>query len=199
MIGSLIGGFLLSCCLYLLASGLSFTGVTIASAAADEALRVQTLHNRAETDFGSSQVDIAGECLVSERYPEEVRRWCGWITEYAMQNGLAPDLVAAVILQESGGQPLAYSHSGAVGLMQVMPRDGLASSFMCKNGPCFSDRPTIQELEKPEFNISYGVGLLSRLVSYHGSLRDGLKSYGPKDVGYYYADIVLGIYQNYGQ
>ena len=105
------------------------------------------------------------------------------------------DLVAAVILQESGGDPQAYSHSGAVGLMQVMPRDGLATSFMCKNGPCFSDRPTIKELEEPEYNILYGTQLLSKLVQYHGSLREGLKSYGPKDVGYYYADIVLGIYQ----
>jgi len=44
-------------------------------------------------------------------------------------------LIAAVILQESGGDPSAYSSSGAVGLMQVMPRDGIAAEFMCVNGP----------------------------------------------------------------
>ena len=102
-----------------------------------------------------------GECRVSTRFPESVLQWCGLITLYADKSGLSPDLIAAVILQESGGKPQAYSHSGAVGLMQVMPRDGLAAKFMCKNGPCFRDRPTIEELRNPEFNIHYGTKLLA--------------------------------------
>jgi hypothetical protein len=40
--------------------------------------------------------------------------------------------------------------------------------------------------------------MLAGLVRRTGSLRDALKSYGPMDVGYYYADKVLGIYQRYG-
>ena len=70
------------------------------------------------------------------------------------------DLIAAVILQESGGDPLSYSVSGAVGLMQIMPRDGLAEAFMCINGPCFSSRPTIEELQV-RISTSFGARMLA--------------------------------------
>jgi hypothetical protein len=40
--------------------------------------------------------------------------------------------------------------------------------------------------------------MLARLFNNHGDLRDALKYYGPRDVGYYYADKVLGIYAKYG-
>jgi|GEM_PF-744832 len=137
-------------------------------------------------------------CAVSERFPSAIRRWCDTITQYASKHSLPPDLVAALILQESGGDPEAYSQSGAVGLMQVMPSDGLAASFQCANGPCFSSRPSTSELKDPEFNVLYGTKMLAGLVGRTGSLREALKSYGPMDVGYYYADKVLGIYQTYG-
>lgn len=51
----------------------------------------------------------------------------------------------------------------------------------------------MQELYDPEFNIAYGTKMLSGLISYYGDLREALKAYGPKDVGYYYADIILNI------
>jgi soluble lytic murein transglycosylase-like protein len=138
-------------------------------------------------------------CRVSSQYPEDILQWCDLITANAQKSGLAPDLIAALIWQESGGDPQAYSKSGAVGLMQVMPRDGLAANFTCVNGPCFSSRPSIAELQDPEFNLDYGTGMLAGLVKRSGSLREALKSYGPMDVGYYYADKVLGIYKQYGE
>jgi soluble lytic murein transglycosylase-like protein len=138
--------------------------------------------------------DATAECAVSQRYPKKVLRWCGLITRYAKQRNLSPDLVAAVILQESGGNPEAYSSSGAVGLMQVMPRDGLAAAFLCVNGPCFKDRPSKSKLLNPEFNLKYGTGILARLHKNHGDLREALRFYGPMDVGYGYADKVLATY-----
>jgi soluble lytic murein transglycosylase-like protein len=81
--------------------------------------------------------------------------------------------------------------------MQIMPRDGLAASFMCLNGPCFSNRPSTDELKDPEFNVKYGTRMLASLVSRNGNFREALKSYGPMNVGYYYADKVLGIYERY--
>ena len=136
-------------------------------------------------------------CEVSQKYPDQIRQWCQLITSYSFPNGLDPDLVAALVWQESGGDPLAYSKSGAVGLMQVMPRDGIAATFMCINGPCFTNRPTIQELQDPTFNVEFGTGMLGGLQARYGDIREALKYYGPKDVGYYYADKVLGIYANY--
>ncbi len=133
-------------------------------------------------------------CSISSAFPQSVLQWCDLIERHAADQGLDPELVAALIIQESGGNPNAYSHSGAVGLMQVMPRDGIAASFMCINGPCFGSRPSSAELYDPEFNISYGTRMLAGLVQKRGSVRDGLLAYGPANVGYYYADKVLAIY-----
>jgi hypothetical protein len=144
----------------------------------------------------AAAADVTG-CQVSTKFPENVRRWCDLIDKYARQNGLDSNLVASVMLQESSGNPDAYSRSGAVGLMQVMPRDGLATKFQCINGPCFADRPSMAELADPEFNISFGTNMLSGLINRTGSVRDALKSYGPMDMGYRYADIVLGIFERY--
>lgn len=138
------------------------------------------------------------DCQLSRRFPAAILQWCGLITHYAEKRGLSPDLVAALIWQESGGDPQAYSNSGAVGLMQIMPSDGLAAGFMCANGPCFSSRPASTELQDPEFNISYGTRMLAGLLKRNGSLREALRSYGPMDAGYSYADKVMGIYNRYG-
>ena len=145
----------------------------------------------------STPVTSDQECKVSPGFPESIRIWCGQITRYAQEYHLDPDLIAALIWQESGGNPSAYSHSGAVGLMQIMPRDGLAAAFMCVNGPCFTNRPTIDQLINPEFNLLYGTKMLSGLQAKYGNMRDALKAYGPMDVGYSYADKVLSLYQSY--
>jgi hypothetical protein len=138
-------------------------------------------------------------CRVSNDFPPEVLRWCDSITRHAEQNGFSPDLIAALIWHESGGNPKAYSADGAVGLMQVMPRDGKASNFQCKKGSCFQDRPTIAELKEPDFNIQFGTQLLHQYQQhYNGDLREALKAYGPLKSGYSYADRILAVYQQYG-
>jgi soluble lytic murein transglycosylase-like protein len=136
-------------------------------------------------------------CSLPASFPPTVLRWCPAIEANAYQTGLPASLIAAVVLQESGGDPQAYSHSGAVGLMQIMPRDGLAAEFMCINGPCFASRPTIAELEDPDFNLAYGSRMLADLGTKHGSYREGLFRYGPMDMGYAYADRVLSIWETY--
>jgi soluble lytic murein transglycosylase-like protein len=141
----------------------------------------------------------AGDCSLSKKFPNSVRQWCGLITKYASLHQLPADLIGALIWQESGGNPGAYSNSGAVGLMQVMSRDGVAAAFQCAGGPCFSNRPSIVDLQDPEFNVQYGVKMLAELIGKTGSYREALRSYGPMDVGYYYADTVLSIMEQYGK
>jgi hypothetical protein len=136
-------------------------------------------------------------CELSDQFPTAIRQWCELITRYSTKHNLPVDLIAALIWQESGGNPQAYSSSGAVGLMQIMPSDGLAASFQCQNGPCFTGRPSTDELKDPEFNLAYGTRMLARLLENKGSLREALKSYGPMNVGFYYADKVLGIFEQY--
>ena len=136
-------------------------------------------------------------CTLSPIYPDTIQQWCSLMNQAASEHGLDINLIAAVMLQESGGNPQAYSKSGAVGLLQVMPKDGIAASFMCINGPCFTNRPTMDELFDPDFNIQFGVRMLAGLLARHGNLRDALKAYGPMDMGYHYSDKVLSIYNNY--
>jgi soluble lytic murein transglycosylase-like protein len=145
----------------------------------------------------TGQPALAEKCQVSLDYPQGILQWCDMITSSATQAELPANLIAAIILQESGGDATAFSASGAVGLMQVMPRDGIAASFECINGPCFASRPTIAELQDPSFNIDYGTHMLAGLFARLGNLREALKAYGPMDVDYRYADKVLAIYENY--
>jgi soluble lytic murein transglycosylase-like protein len=138
-----------------------------------------------------------GDCQVSAQFPARITRWCGLITKYSNEHNLDPDLIAALIWLESGGNEQAYSQSGAVGLMQVMPRDGIAAGFACVNGPCFKDRPSTAELRDPEYNISFGTRFLAGLIRQNGNLREALKSYGPINAGYTYSDKVLSIFNRY--
>jgi soluble lytic murein transglycosylase-like protein len=141
--------------------------------------------------------DQASDCSLPSSYPPSIQQWCQAIELSAQQAGLPANLIAAIVLQESGGDPLAYSSSGAVGLMQVMPRDGRAADFMCINGPCFASRPTMAELQDPNFNLAYGSRMMANLYAKHGTYREALFRYGPMDMGYRYADLVLKIWENY--
>jgi hypothetical protein len=206
--GALFGSIVLAIFAFLVTTGLSMPAGHPA-AASQESQPAGNASELSPGDVFAQQMEVQPEqpseepdeegndCDVSEKYPESIRQWCGLITNFSEKNNLDPDLIAALIWQESGGNPTAYSRSGAVGLMQVMPRDGLAANFMCQNGPCFASRPSIAELQDPKFNVKYGTGMLTGLLSRYGNMRDALKYYGPKDVGYYYADKVLGIFESY--
>ncbi len=186
ILGTISGAFFLALTLMTLTASLSYVSAASASGQMDKTISDEVVRRPVT-------------CGISDLFPQEIRQWCDLITYHALQQGLAPDLVAALIWLESGGEPSAYSHSGAVGLMQVMPRDGLAAEFMCVNGPCFSNRPTIEELRDPNFNLAYGTKFLASLLQQRGSLREALKSYGPIDVGYGYADQIMALYSQYSR
>ncbi len=146
-------------------------------------------------------------CEVNASYGSTVLQWCGLITYYAKARGLDPNFIAAVITQESGGNPEACdpnghmvvngiaicgSSSGAIGLMQVMPSDGLSGSKYS----VFKNRPTSLQLLNPELNIAYGTKMLSSGGAATNP-REALFHYGPANVGYYYADIVMSIYNSH--
>lgn len=189
--GTLIGSLIVALLGWLLAAHIKILPNAEVAYAAAQAL------NEEQTPATDQQTAQADQCGVSSSYPEGIMQWCEIITMLATQAELPPDLIAAVMLQESGGDVTAYSASGAVGLMQVMPRDGIAADFECINGPCFASRPTIAELQDPGFNVEYGTRMLAGLIARLGGLREALKAYGPMDIGYSYADKVLSIYENY--
>jgi len=64
---------------------------------------------------------------------QRLAKYSGFIKDSAKKHNVPVELVCAVILQESGGNPKAVSHAGARGLMQLMPgtakRFGVTNSF----------------------------------------------------------------------
>lgn len=52
---------------------------------------------------------------------DTLRRFEGAISTAARDTGLDPELLLAVVMEESGGNPAAVSEKGAQGLMQLMP------------------------------------------------------------------------------
>jgi soluble lytic murein transglycosylase-like protein len=128
---------------------------------------------------------------LSASWPASIQQWAPIIERWAGQYAMDPDLIAAVMQMESGGNPNAVSRSGACGLLQVMARDTTAAY-----GRMFAGRPTCAELKDPERNISWAVHYLAVLYQRNGAdWREALHRYGPIDVGYSYADRVLALYQ----
>ncbi len=100
---------------------------------------------------------------ISPYWPPLVQRWNALIVAYAQEQGLDPDLVAAVIQMESAGYSLVTSPMGAVGLMQVMP---------------FANRPPARQLYQPEVNIRWGTLILAEMLRQaDGDLLTGLAAY----------------------
>ncbi len=125
----------------------------------------------------------ANEYLTQEAW-DKTLSYCNQIRKASQETGIDHKIVAALILWESGGNSDSFSSDGAIGLMQVMPRDGIAANFYCGDSPCFSNRPTTKELLDPTFNIEYGASLLRENIDSWGSLQEGLHHYGPANTPY---------------
>jgi hypothetical protein len=88
-----------------------------------------------------------------------VQKYQSMIDSIAKENEIPPELVAAVIQAESGGDPNAKSDAGAVGLMQLMPVHG------------------VKDRRDPEQNIAAGTKYLKELIDEFGSIEDALWAY----------------------
>jgi len=86
------------------------------------------------------------------------------VAQVSAEHGLDPDLVDALVRVESGYDPRAVSHRGAMGLMQLMP----ATVKRLNVGNPFD----------PEQNVRGGVREFSRLIRrYNGNLPLALAAY----------------------
>ena len=103
------------------------------------------------------------------RYP---LRYEQIVVGHAENYGLEPQLVAAVIYQESKFDAGAESPSGAVGLMQLLPSTG--QGIADRTG---GDAWTPEDLHNPELNIRYGSWYLRHLLDKYGSEALALAAY----------------------
>jgi hypothetical protein len=149
-----------------------------------------------EGAVGSSKEVKPGEseALLAGNFPESIKQWEELLVLQGEQAEIPPELAAAIMYVESKGNPEAISGSGAVGLMQVMPKEIIPS------------RPSTKELLDPETNIINGYQVLNKeLEQSEGNLVEALNGYFGSDepIHYHeyfyssYADLVLQTWQQY--
>jgi hypothetical protein len=152
----------------------------------------------AGNSFPTSAIEIPsyiGTVTPDGKISDAVLRWCDLIRTSVSDKNLNPALIASLIQLETigTGNPSIMSPQGAVGLMQVMPSDGIAATLFPGT---FKDRPTVAQLKVAEFNVKYGTNLLKGMMGPNHDYIKGLKSYGhqvPSDP-YFYTRKVLSIY-----
>ncbi len=121
----------------------------------------------AGTPVGASPPAQSSGDYLSTYWPREVQRWAPLIAQYGRLRTMDPDFLAAVIWMESGGDYQAVSSAGAVGLMQVMPRE-----------TGFLQRPNHDALLDPTTNVHWGTYTLSIIMEQgRGDLLNGLAAY----------------------
>jgi hypothetical protein len=90
---------------------------------------------------------------ISSYWNWKVQRWDALIMQEAGRRRLDPDLLASLVWMESRGIPDAVGPVGAVGLMQIMPKEA-----------GFTWRPTQEALLDPETNLFWGTRTLATVI-----------------------------------
>ena len=121
--------------------------------------KVQATFLATDTKRQALNLEIAKEQFFRSEIP-----WGSVIYREARNNGLQPELVAAVIESESDFRPTLVSHKDAKGLMQIVPETGRLMG--------------VDDLMNPRENIRAGSRYLRYLVDrYKGNQRMALAAY----------------------
>jgi soluble lytic murein transglycosylase-like protein len=115
-------------------------------------------------DFSFEQVDRQTILALVDEHRRDTdvawrRQLSNAIYEEAMEAGIDPLLVAAIVARESSFRDRAVSHAGAVGLMQLRPF--VARELARKNDLEWEGRETLQ---RPELNVKLGACYYRELI-----------------------------------
>lgn len=121
-------------------------------------------------------------------WPNPVWRYQETVNQVADYYQLPPEIVAAIIWRESGGDPASISRVGAIGLMGIMPGYHQCASY------------------NPQANIWCGAGILALFTANaSGDLRSGLAAYNAGETGrdrngkgWDYAGLILRMAKGFG-
>ena len=106
------------------------------------------------------------------------------IDDIAVRSGVDPNIVKAIIKEESGGNPSAIGDNGeSIGLMQIQP----------KHHKKRMEELGIVSLFDPQENVILGCSILSDLYDKYGNYEDALSVYnsGNTEDGKAYAERIL--------
>lgn len=120
--------------------------------------------------FDADQARRALEAVERSRRYAEVKSELEWA---ASVYGVDYALIKAVVIAESGFNPQAVSHKGAVGLMQLMPATAARYGVHAGYG-----KTAVQHLMEPALNIAAGTRHLADLMrTFNGRLDLALAAY----------------------
>lgn len=109
--------------------------------------------------------------MVADHIEIRLKKYRPLIEVNANRFGLPPELLAAVIHTESYFNPLAISHAGAIGLMQVIPKYAGRESYQYLYGQDWTIRP--EYLYSPGVNMELGSAYLHLLTKrYFADIRN---------------------------
>ncbi|MDJ0521425.1 MAG: lytic transglycosylase domain-containing protein [Planctomycetota bacterium] len=110
----------------------------------------------------------------------DLSRWDAEVGAAAREFGLDADLLRGLMAAESGGDPEAVSHAGAVGLLQLMPATAEAEAQRLRIGDYAEAR-----LTEGALNVRLGASYLARMLKrFDGEVPFALAAYnaGPSRV-----------------
>lgn len=129
----------------------------------EEARRAEEAAAReAAAEAGEDPPDLPSDLSWASKLPGAGQQWAPAINEAATRHGLDPRLFAALVWSESGFNPNAVSHAGAIGLAQLMP----GTAAMLGVDPW-----------NPEQNLDGGSRYLKLRIDQFGSIELGLAAY----------------------
>ena len=130
------------------------------------------LYNKIEPKVVSNiQIDVKG---ISNKMIDDI----------AVRSGVDPNIVKAIIVEESGGNPNAVGDNGeSIGLMQIQP----------KHHKKRMEELGIVSLFDPQENVIVGCNILAELYDKYGNYEDALSVYnsGNTEDGKAYAEKIL--------
>ena len=109
--------------------------------------------------------------------PESVARWWPQLVDAGRRHAVDPELLAIVVLVESGGNPNAQSPAGASGLMQLMP--ATAADIARQRGITGF---TADQVWDPLLNIDFGAWYLADQLRRFGRSGASANSASPADL-----------------
>lgn len=141
---------------------------------------------------------------LSNHFPQAVRQWQHAIEAASRETCIDPNLLGAMIWQESRGQANIFGKAGEVGLMQILPRDN-------KINPAYTQSwsRSTEELLNPSENILYGAYRMRQILAENDhNVRLALALYNCGEMnlqagkcgrwgGFNYADIILDSKRSY--
>ncbi|MGC9469540.1 MAG: transglycosylase SLT domain-containing protein [Anaerolineae bacterium] len=126
-----------------------------------------SIFSLAAASSGEAAVHPVEVSSLSTYWPIRLRRWEALIMQEAERRELDPDFLASLVWRESRGDPNAVGPAGAVGLMQVMPKEA-----------GFSWRPARKDLLVPSTNLYWGTRTLATVIRQgNGDVFNALAAY----------------------